>query len=834
MMRLILGLALLGCGADEQEKPQPPRDSTDPGVREDLATWIEQTWPDDPELHALLLRVAEDMDDIVNTRRRSGRHPGYADVAALQRHSGGAAVEQYAELRARVLYNLERSEAWERFMAAESGALLEDLGSLCGLAPPSGGGSACPDERALEVFFVNGVNNDPFDAVIGACTLFSRTAEAHAACCPERELRYTLAYNQTRGLLPDLLEFFVQRGAFAGVLSEILRFVGLVTPDPLEEWVAELVDALAGAIASLDPFAASETAALAERFDQALSAGDRVLVYAHSQGNLFVNAAWQRMGQPAREDFSVIAIASPADEVAAGTASDHVTLEGDRVIAAVDLLLGAMDANVEDSDGQDFLHHGLVTSYLGVSSCNAACEAILALTQAQLGVAEDAGLCGVTSVELGRSAGRSVTALNHLDDAHTDLVGYAYGGRGLQVLAGADGPPSSIASLEFGLSAEFTSPYESCSVDSQAGADADANGYADLLIEVSCTSDELDFSGAEDHELYDSCGCVNPPRECLCYRLAWFRLPGGQRGVIDESQAWARYEYPSAAFQGVNYSLSGARVFDLLGDFDGDGTAELLVSGSGATALPVDFTGVLDSTVEEYPSVALSTGGDPGRGDLDGDGLVEIFGLERVLLGGEGSSVADADAIALEGLFPVGSTDYTQNDLNGDGAADLLLLERDVLPGRARVVAVFGETPTPTELSWEDADLVIEREGFNLTAVGDTTGDGAADIVFYLEDYVDYLPTDAATLWLFSGGGGGGTLEIRGEEVEGLERINVSGFCSPDTAWAALTPRVDPVGDVTGGPTADLLVRMEGLCYPEADNNYNGAPPTSATLFFLP
>ena len=68
------------------------------------------------------------------------------------------------------------------------------------------------------------------------------------------------------------------------------------------------------------------------QYESILDQGYNVVVVAHSQGNLFTNAVYERLMQ--NEDYhdrvSVIAVASPANHVAGN--GPHVTLESDRVI----------------------------------------------------------------------------------------------------------------------------------------------------------------------------------------------------------------------------------------------------------------------------------------------------------------------------------------------------------------------------------------------------------------------------------------------------------------------------------------------------------------------
>jgi hypothetical protein len=256
----------------------------------------------------------------------------------------------------------------------------------------------------------------------------------------------------------------------------------------------------------------------------------------------------------------------------------------------------------------------------------------------------------------------------------------------------------------------------------------------------------------------------------------------------------------SADAAGADVTLEGAvaggqfgKTLALVGDSDGDGLSELLVGANGEDSSTgriylfsgASLTGALTtadaagSWVGEYTGAQL--GGFRGvaaPGDLDGDGLAELFfaaggddgngdaaGAAYLLYGG-GTWAADADPGAADWVVRGTAGDecgarLAAGDVDGDGISDLVV----ALPqasGAARMggaVAVFAGDGSrfSGEASSADADWMAygddDEDGLGWTTriVGDIQADGYDDL-FAGALYDDDGGSNAGQGGLFSGG----------------------------------------------------------------------------------
>ncbi|MFI4881643.1 MAG: FG-GAP-like repeat-containing protein [Phycisphaerales bacterium JB064] len=182
---------------------------------------------------------------------------------------------------------------------------------------------------------------------------------------------------------------------------------------------------------------------------------------------------------------------------------------------------------------------------------------------------------------------------------------------------------------------------------------------------------------------------------------------------------------------GFPVSVGGPFKSPALADLDGDGDLEILVnSNSGGIAQLSALEG--DGSMRAgFPVVldAISSGGSPAVGDINGDGVPEI-----VVSSFYAVYAIDVDGNILTG-FPYtpddGGTIQTLNynsaglaDLDGDGAREIVFAttnEVDPFTGRVYVLDYRGELrpgwPTTTEFSI-----------FTPPSIADIDGDGALDI----------------------------------------------------------------------------------------------------------
>lgn len=229
------------------------------------------------------------------------------------------------------------------------------------------------------VFFLNGIRTEETDAHINATIVQSILGESYNG----EPVTVAASYNPIDGYqgAGDLIEVFAQKLAEDPSLSWQLffrwvsgEFISTSLLVALEDYfgttgaqeIAQAAASLSSPQAYTDPVVTGH----AGTYKSALLAGKRVMVVAHSQGNLYANAIFgsiQNDNSNAYDlnAFGIAAVATPANFVATG--DDHVTSDTDHVIDAVRIFAPATlqgnDNSVPFTTSADRLGHGFNEIY---------------------------------------------------------------------------------------------------------------------------------------------------------------------------------------------------------------------------------------------------------------------------------------------------------------------------------------------------------------------------------------------------------------------------------------------------------------------------------------
>src|SRR2546426_210974 len=130
----------------------------------------------------------------------------------------------------------------------------------------------------------------------------------------------------------------------------------------------------------------------------------------------------------------------------------------------------------------------------------------------------------------------------------------------------------------------------------------------------------------------------------------------------------------------VNFAGS-VHTFPVVGDVDGDGVPEIIVTGFGGRVLIFSNTGVLKRTVQLQGTWFYSTA--PALADLDGDGIPEIIVQTNSHLNvvkGDGSVLAGWPR-ALPANTTLGNASPVVGDVDGDGLPEIVTVVSDSTGG---------------------------------------------------------------------------------------------------------------------------------------------------------
>ncbi len=223
------------------------------------------------------------------------------------------------------------------------------------------------DKKNTVIFFGNGVKTLEKKAY-DSQTIIKNQLEKYLPPEEFNLLGFDLAYNDTHTLPMDLLESSVQ--ILSGNISGFWRFFWKLAPVP--DWFSDKFILLSNA---LDYSALATTDSLKDhvtKYKATIAEGKKVLLVAHSQGNLFGNQAYKLLTPSEQSSFGMVSVANVDNNVLGNTTAGaaYTTLTDDKVISALitlqfNLPTSPMNPNTENlTASADAWGHLFIESYM--------------------------------------------------------------------------------------------------------------------------------------------------------------------------------------------------------------------------------------------------------------------------------------------------------------------------------------------------------------------------------------------------------------------------------------------------------------------------------------
>lgn len=241
--------------------------------------------------------------------------------------------------------------------------------------------NACLSGDTTEIYFVNGVWNSLAQARDGRNLIKAAYKQTLETQYSDQKFEFKLAYNYSAGKVRDLIEVIGQKlneinDPDASQLTAAQYYNLYMTAKAFDEVVpisanpltTTIEEYLAGRITD-----SVNAASHIQKYQTDLQEGKRVLLIAHSQGNLFANQAVSSLMNSYSSSIGMIGVASPA--AVTYNNSTYYTAHDDRVIDALRLLYTVLPSNIENDPGifndpRDFSNHQFKESYFasGIAS----------------------------------------------------------------------------------------------------------------------------------------------------------------------------------------------------------------------------------------------------------------------------------------------------------------------------------------------------------------------------------------------------------------------------------------------------------------------------------
>jgi hypothetical protein len=218
----------------------------------------------------------------------------------------------------------------------------------------------CDDVKTTVIYYGNGVGNTYAQANYSRMLLYQAYKSELQQFYPEQRFVFKIAYNHTRGVLSDVVEVIGQKlneienpaateyaAAELFLLYMAAKDYKLLNPAVCIPVATAIEEYFAGRLSN-----AVDALSHIQKYSTDLQEGARVLLIAHSQGNLYANQALGTLLDTYPGNIGMIGVASPAGMIHSGTT--YHTAHDDRVIDALRLIHEVIPSNVENDPGLIF------------------------------------------------------------------------------------------------------------------------------------------------------------------------------------------------------------------------------------------------------------------------------------------------------------------------------------------------------------------------------------------------------------------------------------------------------------------------------------------------
>lgn len=216
-------------------------------------------------------------------------------------------------------------------------------------------------QQGVYVIFGNGVWNDKEQADSSRRLLTRRLESYVLGTNLEGKITYATAHNPSEGKLRDLMETFEQN--LQTDWSQFWRYIAGLDPMPdfLQNKLIEIANTVDENVLRGNPAVGAHV----QKYNKFLSEGNKVVVVAHSQGNLFANIAFLGIDSQYIDGFGIVSVGNPDNYVSGN--GPYTTLDEDIIIGNVP---GSLAANLDNFFGinlRDFSGHTFEKSYMAIN-----------------------------------------------------------------------------------------------------------------------------------------------------------------------------------------------------------------------------------------------------------------------------------------------------------------------------------------------------------------------------------------------------------------------------------------------------------------------------------